>query len=87
MSYPMRVPPYTGWAEQQTPTVMAHRARAAADAQTGLALLEMVAARQAAAQSAAALAAAARFDSAQWAQLRSGVRHLLTRHPDRYQTS
>lgn len=58
----LRIPPYTGWAEQQAPTVMTHRAKAAADAHTGLALLQVVA--------------------AQWEQLRSGVRHLLTHNPN-----
>lgn len=88
MTTELRMPPYVGWAEQQAPAVMAHRARAAADAHTGLALLEVVAARQAADQAAAELdAAAARFDAAQWDQLRSGVRHLIARQPARYQAS
>lgn len=88
MTTKLRMPPYTEWAEKQAPVVMTHRARAAADAHTGLALLEMVAARQAAEQAAAKLQAATdRHDTAQSDQLRSGIRHLLTQRPDQHRAA
>lgn len=77
MSWPVRLPPYMDWAEQQAPAVMAARQRRAAATRSGLAVLCKIADPTPATEEELA--------AAQLAELTVGVRQVLAaRAPGRH---
>lgn len=80
MGYPVRLPPYMDWAEQQAPRVMAARQRQAAATRSGLAVLCRIADPTPGADG--------ELDAAQLAELAVGVRQVLAaREPGRHRRS
>ncbi|MFE7462447.1 hypothetical protein ACWFMI_24665 [Nocardiopsis terrae] len=72
MSWPIRLPPYMDWAEEQAPAVMEARQRQAAADRSGLAVLRRIADP--------APGADDELDAAQLHELAVGVRQILGRH-------